>query len=134
MSEYNVRFRDPVHGFVHLSPKELKLVDSPEFQRLRRIKQLALTYLVYPGAMHTRFEHSLGVVELSTRAFETLLRRDGSISPRALNKQDYHQRKLRKSSGFRRYYTMLVIYPFHTPERICCQRVRNTRMSRSRLS
>ncbi len=76
MSDYYIRFRDPVHGFVHVSPKELKLVDSPEFQRLRRIKQLALTYLIYPGAMHTRFEHSLGVVELATRAFNALLNRD----------------------------------------------------------
>jgi HD superfamily phosphohydrolase len=44
----------------------------PEFQRLRYIKQLSLTNYVYPGAMHTRFEHSLGVVEMSTRMFDRL--------------------------------------------------------------
>lgn len=66
------RFRDPVHGFIHLSPAELKLVETRPFRRLRNIKQLALTYLVYPGAMHTRFEHSLGVMELATRAFDAV--------------------------------------------------------------
>lgn len=72
MESYPVRIRDPVHGFIHLSQKELKLVESRAFRRLRNIKQLALTYLVYPGAMHTRFEHSLGVMELATKAFEAL--------------------------------------------------------------
>ena len=72
MESHPVRFRDPVHGFIHLSRNELKLVESKAFRRLRSIKQLALTYLVYPGAMHTRFEHSLGVMELASRAFEAL--------------------------------------------------------------
>ena len=72
MESYPVRFRDPVHGFIHLSRRELMLVESRAFRRLRNIKQLALTYLVYPGAMHTRFEHSLGVMELASRAFEAL--------------------------------------------------------------
>src|SRR5579863_5029372 len=72
MESYPVRFRDPVHGFIHLSRRELKLVESRAFSRLRNIKQLALTYLVYPGAMHTRFEHSLGVMELASRAFDAL--------------------------------------------------------------
>jgi uncharacterized protein len=67
-----VRFRDPIHGFIHLSRRELKLVESQAFRRLRNIKQLALSYLVYPGAMHTRFEHSLGVMELATKAFEAV--------------------------------------------------------------
>lgn len=71
------RFRDPVHGFVHLSPEELGLVETRPFRRLRNIKQLALTYLVYPGAMHTRFEHSLGVMELATRAFDAVNQRFG---------------------------------------------------------
>src|SRR5713226_820339 len=72
MEDYPIRFRDPIHGFIHLSRKELKLVESKAFRRLRNIKQLALTYLVYPGAMHTRFEHSLGVMELASRAFDAL--------------------------------------------------------------
>ena len=77
---YPVRFRDPVHGFIHLSRGELKLVESKAFQRLRYIKQLALTYLVYPGAMHTRFEHSLGVMELATQAFDAIHRKSEQLS------------------------------------------------------
>jgi uncharacterized protein len=53
--------RDPIHGMIRLEEAEWRVVDSPRFQRLRSIRQLALTELVYPGATHTRFEHSLGV-------------------------------------------------------------------------
>ena len=67
------RFRDPIHGFIEVSDIELKIVDSPAFQRLRNIKQLSTTYLVYPGAEHTRFGHSLGVMHLVTRAFDSAL-------------------------------------------------------------
>jgi len=53
-------FNDPVYGFVSI-PDELHfdLIEHPYFQRLRRIKQLGLSHLVYPGALHTRFHHSL---------------------------------------------------------------------------
>ena len=67
------QFRDPIHGFIEVSDLELKIIDSPSFQRLRNIKQLATTYLVYPGAEHTRFGHSLGVMHLVTRAFNAAL-------------------------------------------------------------
>lgn len=86
MEVYPVRFRDPVHGFIHLSRNELKLVESKAFRRLRHIKQLALTYLVYPGAMHTRFEHSLGVMELATRAFEAIRNKSGELLDSNLKK------------------------------------------------
>lgn len=66
-------FRDPIHGFIGVSELELKIVDSLPFQRLRNIKQLATTYLVYPGAEHTRFGHSLGVMHLVTKAFDSAL-------------------------------------------------------------
>lgn len=65
------RLRDPIHGFIELSEVELRIVDSPPFQRLRNIKQLATTYLVYHGAEHTRFGHSLGVMHLVSRAFRS---------------------------------------------------------------
>lgn len=58
-------FTDPVHGDIHLNRLELACVDSPPFQRLRRIKQLGETHLVYPGAVHTRFSHSLGALRLA---------------------------------------------------------------------
>ncbi|WP_048152094.1 HD domain-containing protein [Palaeococcus ferrophilus] len=51
---------DPIHGHIELDDFALKLVDTPQFQRLRRITQLGLAYLAYPSARHTRFEHSLG--------------------------------------------------------------------------
>ncbi len=53
---------DNVHGYIGLTDTELRLVDTPIFQRLRQIKQLGPVYLVYPGAMHTRFAHSLGTM------------------------------------------------------------------------
>ena len=68
------RVRCPVHGFVRYSKNERKLIDHWVFQRLRYIRQLAMEYLVYPGAMHTRFEHCLGVMELATRVFDSLER------------------------------------------------------------
>lgn len=57
--------RDPVHGFIHRTSLEQEIIDTAVFQRLRRIRQLALAALVYPGAVHTRFEHSLGVMHLA---------------------------------------------------------------------
>ena len=57
--------RDPVHNFVQLREKEVHLLDTPLFQRLRGIQQLAMANLVYPGALHTRFDHSLGVCHVA---------------------------------------------------------------------
>lgn len=64
--------RDPVHVFIKLDNDERKVLDSPPFQRLRYIHQLATTYLIYPGATHKRFEHSLGVMELAGRVFDVV--------------------------------------------------------------
>src|SRR5437879_7267787 len=57
--------RDPIHGFIPLSSDEAEIVETPVFQRLRGIKQLALANLVYPGALHTRFDHTLGVTHVA---------------------------------------------------------------------
>lgn len=66
-------FNDPVYGFITLRHEILfDLIDHPYFQRLRRIKQLGLTHLVYPGALHTRFHHALGAMHLMNRAIDTL--------------------------------------------------------------
>ena len=59
--------RDPIHGFVKLFDKEMALINTRVFQRLRRIRQLAMTFLVYPGAVHTRFDHSIGVMHIAGR-------------------------------------------------------------------
>lgn len=67
--------RDPIHGFVMLNDWERQIVDHPVFQRLRRIRQLAWTDMVYPGANHTRFEHSLGVAHVATRMFNQIVQR-----------------------------------------------------------
>ena len=64
--------RDAVHTFVRLESAERAVVDSAPYQRLRNIHQLAMTYLVYPGACHTRFEHCLGVMELATRIYDVV--------------------------------------------------------------
>jgi HD superfamily phosphohydrolase len=64
--------RDPIHGMIELSPPEWGAVDTPVFQRLRRVRQLAMTHLVYPGATHTRFEHSIGVCEIAGRFAKSL--------------------------------------------------------------
>ncbi len=56
--------KDPVHGYIKIYEHEIPVVDSHPFQRLRRVKQLAVADLVYPGAVHTRFSHSLGVAHV----------------------------------------------------------------------
>src|ERR1700722_9307570 len=63
---------DAVHGFIRFSELERMLIDSEPFQRLHYIHQLGIAHVVYPGATHTRFEHSLGCMELATRIFERI--------------------------------------------------------------
>lgn len=70
------RYRDPIHGFIEVSDLENKIIDSLPFQRLRNIKQLAMTYMVYHGAEHTRFGHSLGVMFLVTKAFSAVAQKE----------------------------------------------------------
>jgi HD superfamily phosphohydrolase len=64
---------DPVHRYLRFSAVEKDLIDTPIFQRLRRIRQLAGAHLVYPGAQHSRFEHSLGTMHVAGYAGEALL-------------------------------------------------------------
>jgi uncharacterized protein len=69
-------FRDPVHQFIMVKSDERKVIDSEPVQRLRNVHQLAMSYLVYPGATHRRFEHSLGVMELAGHVFDVVTRQD----------------------------------------------------------
>ena len=79
-------FNDPIYGFISI-PNELiyDLIQHPYFQRLRRISQMGLSYLVYPGANHTRFHHALGCMHLMQKAIETLRFKDVAISPEEEN-------------------------------------------------
>lgn len=70
--KYTHEFRDPIHTFISVRTDERKVIDSQPFQRLRNIHQLAMTYLVYPGATHKRFEHSLGVMELASQIYDVV--------------------------------------------------------------
>ena len=73
---------DPVYGFIHI-PNEfiLDLIEHPYFQRLCRISQMGLSYLVYPGARHTRFHHALGCMYLMQQAIQTLRYKQVEINP-----------------------------------------------------
>lgn len=72
MAKHVHEVRDPVHVFVRMDTQERGVLDSPPLQRLREVHQLAMTFLVYPGATHRRFEHSLGVMELASRVFDVV--------------------------------------------------------------
>src|SRR5215813_10741845 len=71
--------RDAVHGDIEIGPLEVELMDTPEFQRLRGIKQLGTAYLVFPSAVHTRFEHSLGTSWMAHKILDSV-RRTQSIT------------------------------------------------------
>lgn len=75
-------FNDPVYGFISIPDEFIfDLIEHPYFQRLRRICQLGLTHLVYPGALHTRFHHVLGAMHLMTLAVATIRRKGHEITP-----------------------------------------------------
>lgn len=67
-----MKIYDSVHGFIHFNAIESKLIDTEVFQRLRYIHQLGISYMVYPGGTHTRFEHSLGTMHLATQIFDQI--------------------------------------------------------------
>jgi len=78
--------KDVVHDFIEVYPEELRIIDSPIFQRLRYIRQLGFNYLVYPGANHSRFEHSLGVMHLAGKIYQHLCQQTNSCSKEDLIK------------------------------------------------
>ena len=74
-------FNDPIYGFINISDESIfDIIEHRYFQRLRRINQLGLTYLVYPGAMHTRFQHSMGAMHLMKSALHNLIEKGIQIS------------------------------------------------------
>src|SRR6266581_6344381 len=75
--QYEIRC--PVHGFITLNDWEWEIISQPAFQRLRRIRQLGWTDQVYPGAMHTRFEHALGVMHVATQLYDAIIKRSEKV-------------------------------------------------------
>ena len=67
-----VHIRDPIHGAIEITADERALVDSPQYQRLRNVKQLGFADLAFPGATHTRYAHGLGAMAVATRVFDAL--------------------------------------------------------------
>lgn len=90
-------FRCPIHGFIAVDEWEREIIEHPVFQRLRRIRQLGWTDYVYPGAMHTRFEHSLGVMHVATRLFDSIVSRSKDVLSEAFKYVSFerHQRIVR---------------------------------------
>ncbi len=72
MKKSHLDIIDPIHDFIRVYGPELRIIDSPVFQRLRGIRQLSGAHLTYPGAQHTRFEHSLGVMHIASQAGQVL--------------------------------------------------------------
>ncbi|AAY81368.1 HD domain-containing protein [Sulfolobus acidocaldarius] len=64
--------RDPIYGYIRVNDEDLRIVDSPFFQRLRYIRQNGMAYLVFPSATHSRFEHSLGVYHVADLMFNRI--------------------------------------------------------------
>jgi len=65
-----VEVRDPIHGGIAIDPAEIEIVDNPWVQRLRNIRQTGFSHLSFPGATHTRYGHSIGVMHLAGKAFD----------------------------------------------------------------
>ncbi|KAJ3311505.1 SAM domain and HD [Boothiomyces sp. JEL0838] len=72
MQTGNKFFNDPIYGHIELTQVEINVIDTPQFQRLRELKQLGASYYVYPGATHHRFEHCIGVCHMAGLWIETL--------------------------------------------------------------
>ena len=79
LKQKTFEFRCPIYGFITLSDWEREIISQRAFQRLRRISQLAFTHYVYPGAMHTRFEHSLGVMHMATMLYDGIAARSRDL-------------------------------------------------------
>jgi HD superfamily phosphohydrolase len=69
-----VEIRDPVHGSIKILDEEISIIESPFFQRLKSIKQLGFTENIFPGATHTRYLHSIGVMDVSTKVFNQVFK------------------------------------------------------------
>jgi HD superfamily phosphohydrolase len=91
-----LEIRCPIYGFISLDDWEKEIISQPAFQRLRRIRQLAWSDEVYPAAMHTRFEHSLGVMNMATMLYDGVLSRSRDLLADELRYEEAGIRRHRK--------------------------------------
>ena len=96
--------RDPVHGFIEYDDWEMEVINHPAFQRLRRIRQLALADFVYPGATHTRFEHELGTMYVATKMYDAIVARQRHYLE---SKRGYDQAGLERDRRVVRFAALL---------------------------
>ncbi|KRX01601.1 hypothetical protein PPERSA_01504 [Pseudocohnilembus persalinus] len=94
------RVRDNIYGFIEFDHNIWSIIDTPEFQRLRHIKQLGVTDLVFPGGNHSRFEHSLGTAHLSNILMDNLAKN---------HQYNYNEMQLENKNQFLKYKTLLQI-------------------------
>ncbi|MFW6041350.1 MAG: HD domain-containing protein [Thermoplasmatota archaeon] len=97
--------RDPIYGFIYFNDWEKEIIDHPLFQRLRRVKQNALTDFIYPGMDHTRFEHSIGVMKLADDMFNTI--RDDKRSNKILSEWGFSNAGLDRARHLIRLASLL---------------------------
>ena len=96
--------RDPVHGFIEYDDWEREVINHQAFQRLRRIRQLALADFVYPGATHTRFEHALGTMHVATKMYDAIVTRQRHYLQ---NERGYDQAGLERDKRVVRFAALL---------------------------
>ncbi len=92
--DYSV-IREPVHGDVYLTAEELSILDTPQMQRMRGVRQLGTAYLVFPGATHSRFEHMIGSCHMASRMIEAINRNRGDEPERLLGVSEGEERLIR---------------------------------------
>lgn len=90
-SNFTEKIYDNVYGFIYLTKEEKELLSTPYFQRLNHIRQLGLAYFVFPGAVHTRFSHSLGVLHIAEKMIQRLKKINYELLTEDKNKDKYHK-------------------------------------------
>lgn len=101
---------DPIHGDIYLSKFEQALVDSPPFQRLRRIRQLGMVHLVYPGATHTRFSHALGALRVVQNLLDIILEQRNGRDPEYDLFAQWEAQLGRDSEKFKRRVAETIVF------------------------
>ena len=96
MSNKTYEIRDVIYGFVKFDEQERDIINQPAFQRMRRIRQLSLTDMVYPGANHTRFEHSIGVMQMATDMYDCITEKSEPLLKELLSFDDAGIKRWRK--------------------------------------